>query len=935
MKRSLLMLGLGMFSMTLAAQTSPFQGTELTEAGGDFYLYNVNTGRWLQNNDDNSDDGTSENWTTRAEMGTRGFSVTISVLNNQGDGDYRINPHFGRNKSINIGNLYMDTDEGVTSYYIDAVEGTDIPNAYTITALSGGSYIQLGVNENGWLTRSEADGEAENNIWQLVTKEERLKYLAENATSTNPVDATWLIDGATFAAADERNNSWVTSTSKSYETGGTGNAISGDGTYHYNRVKEFYNFEKVSMVQTLKGLPNGTYELSVQGYYRDGASETRKDWKDPYEYVVNRRENGTEKSEAYYFANSASHTFMSILDEAQEKSGKGFNYNAQKLDSEGNIVGSGHFVPNTTSEASVSIFEGYYKNPSIKTTVADGTLQLGVKKDEGATPDNWIIIDNFKLTYLGSDVDVDEVKQDLTNAIADGKTGEGQSTEALNKILSDAIAAGEATLASSSDATTIAAAATAIKTALANVTATASNAQALLATIPLAQEDGVNTDSIAKCQNVAVNSVSADEISSYLSMLRLQRRLTNAEKAENVFTGNAPAAGEFYLYNVGTKRFFCGGGDWGAHAAVGFPGIQVTLVPNAEGTGYVIDTQLQNGNGQHYLNYGGYCDTSNQDPWTFNPVGNGVYTISRTNASDSEKESGNIYLGYRPNRYDVIDTDMGDPTSDGNKWILVTKDDRDVLLESASEENPVDASYYIKMPNFSQREYVITGGWDSGDNPAWTHTNGSIWGRNDNHDDFVFECYNQDPLALTQTVTDLFPGYYILSCQGYYRDGSRANHAAIIADGGEPQHLGWLSATATDDEIMDVQLPLVSDYKDKVPGYGYESSIGRFPDSCTDAQQYFQNGYYKVGGYIKVGDDGMLEISVTKDNGGFQNGDWVVVDNFRLTYLGESVPTAIKGVTENTDTVNDGKIYNLNGVQVKSATQRGIYIKNGKKYVVK
>ena len=40
-------------------------------------------------------------------------------------------------------------------------------------------------------------------------------------------------------------------------------------------------------------------------------------------------------------------------------------------------------------------------------------------------------------------------------------------------------------------------------------------------------------------------------------------------------------------------------------------------------------------------------------------------------------------------------------------------------------------------------------------------------------------------------------------------------------------------------------------------------------------------------------------------------------------------------MTDDAETVKDGKIYNLQGVQVKSATQRGIYIQNGKKFVVK
>ena len=58
MKKQLLMLGLGVLgSVTMSAQlTSPFTGTQPVaevDATADYYLYNVKSGKWLQNNDDN------------------------------------------------------------------------------------------------------------------------------------------------------------------------------------------------------------------------------------------------------------------------------------------------------------------------------------------------------------------------------------------------------------------------------------------------------------------------------------------------------------------------------------------------------------------------------------------------------------------------------------------------------------------------------------------------------------------------------------------------------------------------------------------------------------------------------------------------------------------------------------------------------------------
>ena len=78
MKKQLLMLGLGLLgSVTMSAQlTSPFTGTQPVaevDATADYYLYNVKSGKWLQNNDDNISEVPNDalRWTTRGELGTR------------------------------------------------------------------------------------------------------------------------------------------------------------------------------------------------------------------------------------------------------------------------------------------------------------------------------------------------------------------------------------------------------------------------------------------------------------------------------------------------------------------------------------------------------------------------------------------------------------------------------------------------------------------------------------------------------------------------------------------------------------------------------------------------------------------------------------------------------------------------------------------------
>ena len=298
---------------------------------------------------------------------------------------------------------------------------------------------------------------------------------------------------------------------------------------------------------------------------------------------------------------------MSILDDSQDAGVAGFDFNALMTNGDGNAEGSGQFVPNSTNQASTAFFNGHYKNEPIKATVADGTLTLGVRKDEGVVPDNWIVVDNFTLKYLGSDVDVTEVKKDLQQSITDAEGVSLSSTDAVNRAFADALATAKNML-SSDDAAAIAAASTSLKDALQTLKDTYANATLLKQTLDKAKAVGVTGDAVDNAADKLVNATTNDELNNALGTLRIARKIFAADKAENVFAGNAPAAGEFYLYNVGTKRFFCGGGDWGAHAYVGFPGIPVTLVATETEGSFRIDTQLQNGNGQHFLNYGGYCD---------------------------------------------------------------------------------------------------------------------------------------------------------------------------------------------------------------------------------------------------------------------------------------------------------------------------------------
>jgi hypothetical protein len=63
------------------------------------------------------------------------------------------------------------------------------------------------------------------------------------------------------------------------------------------------------------------------------------------------------------------------------------------------------------------------------------------------------------------------------------------------------------------------------------------------------------------------------------------------------------------------------------------------------------------------------------------------------------------------------------------------------------------------------------------------------------------------------------------------------------------------------------------------------------------AIEYFEVGAYKTTVQVKVGTDGQLNIGVKKDSR-ILGGDWVVFDNFRLTYLGPVEETIDVTITD-------------------------------------
>ena len=169
----------------------------------------------------------------------------------------------------------------------------------------------------------------------------------------------------------------------------------------------------------------------------------------------------------------------------------------------------------------------------------------------------------------------------------------------------------------------------------------------------------------------------------------------------------------------------------------------------------------------------------------------------------------------------------------------------------------------------------------------WDKTGGSSVKTIDDNDgnraaDFAWEFFNTDDFSFTQTVTDLKPGYYKVSVQGFYRDGSGAYQAGVVNENGELLQKAYLVGGNAQ-----AFLPNIASVMDLVPGIGdlRSSNNGEFPNMPQSAIEFFEHGAYLTTVDAKVGANGELTIGVKKDEKPHGD-DWVVLDNFRLEYLG-------------------------------------------------
>lgn len=309
-------------------------------AEGDYLIKNVATGKYL---------GGANSWGTQASLVDNGRIFTVAKI---GNGKYTLDSH---------------TYNNATSHYLGDAGYVDSGAAeLTLTKVENGLAIGVsatafyGAPAEGTALVYDLGADDANAAWEFIPVADAVAAL-EDGTET---DATFL-----FKDASVSRNLY----NASFENVWEGDAFSkGGANENQNAEKWGGNSQEFDVHQTIT-LPNGTYRITANGYYRyNNTNDNTND------VAIAAHADGTEVIYSYLYANDEQVALKSIADDEA----------AEALEK----------LPFSQGDASVAFGQGLYLN-TLTVEVTDGQLTIGVKKTEHIGCD-WTVWDNFTITKI-------------------------------------------------------------------------------------------------------------------------------------------------------------------------------------------------------------------------------------------------------------------------------------------------------------------------------------------------------------------------------------------------------------------------------------------------------------------------------------------------------------------------------------------------------
>lgn len=230
--------------------------------------------------------------------------------------------------------------------------------------------------EEGEYTTEEATAKLEE-VKVMITKL-NVPANIDEATDENPIMLTNLIVNPSFDVLNDEGNATADGWSGTAPSGINTSATNAE--FYYDKVKTY------DMYQTINGLPDGTYKVSVQAFYRAGDSS--EDYKGSLIH-------STDSLHAFLYATSGDET-SSVAVQHLGDGAKAGGYNGGTDEAS---VANGIYVPNTMATGAMAFEAGAYVN-SVIVKVTGNKLTIGLKKEKSLAKD-WTLMDNWTLTYYG------------------------------------------------------------------------------------------------------------------------------------------------------------------------------------------------------------------------------------------------------------------------------------------------------------------------------------------------------------------------------------------------------------------------------------------------------------------------------------------------------------------------------------------------------
>lgn len=207
------------------------------------------------------------------------------------------------------------------------------------------------------------------------------------ATDADPVDCTSMIKNASYATNSK--DGWS----------GTGATVNNHAAEMFDKTFDYY--------QDIENLAAGTYQLSIQGFYRAGdATPAYKDW----------LENPDANKNVFLYATTTDGTSSAplilltaeavTLGAGEAVPGGWVSVKADSTFQENDTIITHTVLPNNMTEAETVFLkeDNNYNYTGCKVNVKvgeDGKLRIGVKKEVGITND-WALWTNWQLWYHGT-----------------------------------------------------------------------------------------------------------------------------------------------------------------------------------------------------------------------------------------------------------------------------------------------------------------------------------------------------------------------------------------------------------------------------------------------------------------------------------------------------------------------------------------------------